>query len=79
MIPLPRWYLCYVLCFRFFNFWFLSLLSPVFVMLVLDTVLHGVSLVVYQLSGVSRNVVFEHVFALHILQFHPGKYERLRK
>ena len=47
-------------------------------MLVLNTVLHGVGLVVDELSGVPRNVIFEHVLALHILQLHPVKYDRLK-
>ena len=57
---------------------FPSLLSPVFVVLVFNTVLHGVGLVVDELSGVPRNVIFEHVLALHILQLHPVNIERLK-
>ena len=47
-------------------------------MLVLDTVLHGVGLVVDELPGVPRDVVLEHVLALHILQLHPVNIERLK-
>ena len=50
------------------------LLSPVLVMLVFDPVLHGVGLVVDQLSGVPGDVVLEHVLALHVLKLHPGHF-----
>ena len=44
-------------------------------MLVLNTVLHGVGLIVDQLPGVARDVVFEHVLALHVLQLHPEHFD----
>ena len=44
-------------------------------MLVLDTVLHGVGLVVDELPGVPRDVVLEHVLALHRLQLHPEHFD----
>ena len=47
--------------------------SPVFVVLVFDTILHGVGLVVDELPGVPGDVVFEHVLTLHSLQFHSEK------
>ena len=46
-------------------------------MLVLDTVLHGVGLVVDELPGVPRDVVLEHVLALHRLQLHPEHFDFL--
>ena len=44
-------------------------------MLVLGTVLHGVGLVVDQLPGVARDVVFEHHLTLHALQLHPEHFD----